>query len=105
MIVRQRWRMAAAQLTLWLVAAGAVSYFGQQAYVGAHGLVASRSMEIEIEQLSARLDGLKAVRAGLEHRIDLLSTDRLDPDLLDERAREDLGWISPDERVIQTPRG
>ena len=104
MIVRTRWRMAAAQLTLWIVAAGAVSYFGQQAYVGAHGLVASRSTEAEVAQLSLRLNELKATRESLEHRIDLLSTDRLDPDLLDEQARADLGWLSPDDRVIQIAR-
>jgi cell division protein FtsB len=92
MIVRTKWRMAAAQLTLWLVAGGAVAYFGQQAYVGAHGLVASRTMEVA---------ELKEARDGLEHRIDLLSTDRLDPDLLDEQAREDLGWVSPSDRVVQ----
>ncbi|MGA0531339.1 FtsB family cell division protein [Hansschlegelia sp. KR7-227] len=101
MIVRTKWRMAAAQLTLWLVAGGAVAYFGQQAYVGAHGLVASRTMEVEIESLSAKLAELKEARDGLEHRIDLLSTDRLDPDLLDEQAREDLGWVSPSDRVVQ----
>ena len=101
MIVRTRWRMAAAQLTLWIVAAGAVSYFGQQAYAGAHGLIASRSTEIEVQQLTAELEAVKADRAAIEHRIDLLSTDRLDPDLLDERARADLGWLRPDDRVIR----
>ncbi|HEY0292255.1 MAG TPA: septum formation initiator family protein [Hansschlegelia sp.] len=102
MIVRTKWRMAAAQLALWIIAAGAMSYFGQQSYVGAHGLVASRTTEIEIAALSAKLDALKAERAAIEHRIDLLSTDRLDPDLLDEQARADLGWINPDDRVITT---
>lgn len=101
MIVRTKWRMAAAQGTLWVVAAGAVAYFGQQAYVGAHGLVASRSMEAEIERLEARLAGIKTERAAIEHRIDLLSTERIDPDLLDEQARTDLGWISPSDRVLQ----
>jgi cell division protein FtsB len=102
MIVRTKWRMVAAQLTLWIVAAAAVSYFGQQAYAGAHGLVASRSTEAEIEQLEARLTAVKAERASLEHRIDLLSTERLDPDLLDEQARSDLGWLNPSDRVLQT---
>lgn len=100
MIIRTKWRMAAAQLALWLVAAGAVVYFGQQAYVGAHGLVASRSTEVEVAELTQRLDKLKAERAAIEHRIDLLSTERLDPDLLDEQARDDLGWLSPNDRVI-----
>jgi cell division protein FtsB len=101
MIVRTKWRMAAAQVTLWLVAAGAVAYFGQQAYVGDHGLVASRTMEAEIAQLEARLAAIKTERAGIEHRIDLLSAERLDPDLLDEQARSDLGWLSPADRVLQ----
>lgn len=101
MIVRTKWRMAAAQVTLWLVAAGAVSYFGQQAYVGDHGLVASRSMEAEIARLETRFAGVKAERAAIEHRIDLLSTDRIDPDLLDEQTRTDIGWISPKDRVLQ----
>ena len=102
MIVRTKWRMVAAQVTLWLVAAGAVAYFGQQAYVGDHGLVASRSMEQQIRQLDARLAEVKADRAAIEHRIDLLSNERIDPDLLDEQARSDLGWISPSERILQS---
>lgn len=101
MIVRTKWRMVAAQVTLWIVAAGAVAYFSQQAYVGDHGLVASRSMETEIGQLEARLAGIKAERSAIEHRIDLLSNERIDPDLLDEQARNDLGWISPNDRVLQ----
>ncbi|GLK80953.1 MULTISPECIES: FtsB family cell division protein [Methylopila] len=101
MIIRTRWRSAAAQLTLWLIAAGSVLYFSQQAYVGAHGLVASREFEAEIATLSAKLAELKAVREGFEHRIDLLSSDRLDPDLLDEQARADLGLLHPNDRVIQ----
>lgn len=102
MIVRTKWRMVAAQVTLWIVAAGAVAYFGQQAYVGDHGLVASRSMEQQIRQLDARLAEVKADRAAIEHRIDLLSNERIDPDLLDEQARSDLGWISPNDRVLQS---
>lgn len=101
MIVRNKWRMAAAQAALWIVAAGSVAYFGQQAYVGAHGLVASREMEAEIAQLEARLATVKAERAGVEHRIDLLSNERIDPDLLDQQARSDLGWISPNDRILQ----
>lgn len=101
MIIRTRWRSAVAQLTLWLVAAGAVLYFGQQAYVGAHGLVASREFEAEIETLTAQLNELKATRASFEHRIDLLRSERLDPDLLDEQARADLGWLHPNDRVVQ----
>lgn len=101
MIVRTKWRMAAAQATLWIVAAGAVTYFGQQAYVGDHGLVASRSMEAEIAQLETRLADVKSQRAAIEHRIDLLSTDRIDPDLLDEQTRTHIGWISPRDRVLQ----
>jgi cell division protein FtsB len=101
MIVRTKWRMIAAQVSLWIVAAGAVTYFGQQAYVGDHGLVASRSMEAEIAKLEARLAAVKTERAGIEHRIDLLSTERLDPDLLDQQARTDLGWLSPADRVLR----
>lgn len=101
MIVRTKWRIVAAQIVLWLVAAGAVAYFSQQAYVGDHGLVASRAMKTEIGQLEARLAAIKAERAAVEHRIDLLSTERIDPDLLDEQSRVDLGWISPYDRVLQ----
>lgn len=101
MIVRTKWRMVAAQLALWIVAVGAVTYFGQQAYVGAHGLVASKQMQEEIAKLDARLAEVKAERASVEHRIDLLSAERLDPDLLDEQARSDLGWLSPADRVLQ----
>jgi cell division protein FtsB len=101
MIIRPRWRATIVQLCLWLFAAGGVAYFGQQAYVGDHGLVASRSYEVEIEQLSSKLADLKATHDSFEHRIDLMRSEKLDPDLLDEQARIDLGWLHPDDRVIQ----
>jgi len=40
------------------------------------------------------------VREDLELHVDLLSSDHVDPDYLDELARRELGYAHPDEIII-----
>jgi cell division protein FtsB len=53
-----------------------------------------------IEGLEAKRDVIRAERQTIEHRVSQLRPQSLDPDLLDERAREVLGFAHPNERVI-----
>ena len=46
---------------------------------------------------------LAAERTRLEHRVQLLRPDSLDPDLLEERARDMLNYGSDDELLILLP--
>ena len=48
---------------------------------------------------------LKAERAHWERRVALLRSDRIDPDMLDERARALLGYVDPrDLTLLLNPR-
>lgn len=68
---------------------------------GKSGLQAGRDAMAEAETLSQDLAALRAERMELENLTRRLSPDYLDIDLLDERARDVLGYIRPDEIVIR----
>lgn len=73
------------------------------AYFAAHGLnsvTSQKLLEQEIAALEAERQKIKAVRDGLELHVDLLSSDHVDPDYLDELARRELGYAHPDEILI-----
>jgi cell division protein FtsB len=84
------------------MAAALVGYFGVNAYTGKYGLNARLELDQEIVALTTELARLKRERADSEHRISLLRPDRLDPDMLDERARYQLDYANPHDLVRMT---
>jgi cell division protein FtsB len=50
--------------------------------------------------MKGELAGLKAERAHWERKVSLLRADRIDPDMLDERARALIGYIDPHDLVL-----
>jgi cell division protein FtsB len=94
--MRRRFRHAAAPV----ICACAVVYFGYHAIQGDHGLITYLRYGQYIETLQAEYDRTLQSRQTLEHRVSLLRTKSLDPDLLEERARDVLGFAHPDDRVI-----
>src|SRR5690606_24138304 len=78
-------------------------YFAFHGYHGNYGLLAQRHFEQEIADLTIERDTLRAARSQREHRVGLLRADRLDPDLLDELARRDLGVVKPNDLVLLNP--
>lgn len=82
--------------------AGALAtYFTFAAVQGNHGLFQRIETEAEIVRLQAARDRLAADLATLENRTRRLSDAFLDLDLLDQQAREVLGYIRADEIVIR----
>ena len=77
------------------------SYFTFAAVQGNHGLFQRIETEAEIAQLRATRDRLAADLARIENRTLRLSDAFLDLDLLDQQAREVLGYLRPDELVIR----
>ncbi|GAC1643339.1 MAG: septum formation initiator family protein [Bradyrhizobium sp.] len=91
-------------LALYAIAAAIVGYFGVNAYTGKYGLNARQELDQEIVALTSELARLKQERADGEHRVSLLRSDRVDPDLLDERARYQLDYANPRDLVrVNTP--
>jgi cell division protein FtsB len=81
-----------------------VGYFVYHTVQGDHGLLARNRVAAELAAAEAQLATLKAEREALEHRVDLLSPEHFDLDMLDERARAMLNYAHPDELVIMRPR-
>lgn len=94
--MRRRLRHAAVPA----VCACAVAYFGFHAIQGDHGLVTYMRYGQYISTLQAEYAATVRARENLEHRVSLLRSQSLDPDLLEERARDILGFAHPDDRVI-----
>ena len=99
MVSRSRLKSFLTGVALYTMATALVSYFGVNAYTGKYGLNARQELDQEIVSLTDELARLKRERADSEHRVSLLRTDRLDPDMLDERARYQLDYANPHDLV------
>lgn len=76
------------------------AYLGYHVVTGTFGIESQREMLAEIRVLEARQAALEIEIDSYEHRIALLDPQRLDPDLLTERARALLGLVHPDDILI-----
>jgi len=100
MVTRNRLRAALTAIGLYIGAALLIGYFGINAYTGAHGLKAKQDLSQQMDELSKELARLRFERANWEHRVRLLRADRLDPDMLDERARAMLDYVHANDLVL-----
>ena len=100
MVIRTRLHRILQTVTLYAVAALMIAYFGFHAYHGDHGIRAKQEFLAEIAALNTELKGLKRERAEVERRVALMRTEALDPDMLDQRAREILNFADPRELVL-----
>jgi cell division protein FtsB len=104
MVSRARLKSFLTGLALYAMAAALIGYFGVNAYTGKYGLNARQELDQEIIALTSELARLKRERADSEHRVSLLRSDRVDPDMLDERARYQLDYANPRDLVrVATP--
>ena len=99
MVSRARLKSFLTGLALYTMAAAMVGYFGVNAYTGKYGLNARQELDQEIIALTSELARLKRERAEGEQRVSLLRSDRVDPDMLDERARYQLDYANPHDLV------
>lgn len=102
MVSRNRLKSVLTGLALYTIAAAIVGYFGVNAYTGKYGLNARQELDQEIIALTSELVRLKQERAEGERRVSLLRSDRVDPDMLDERARYQLDYANPRDLVRST---
>ena len=105
MVSRSRLKSFLTGLVLYTIAAAMIGYFGVNAYTGKYGLNARQELDQEIVALTSELARLKRERAEGEQRVSLLRSDRVDPDMLDERARYQLDYVNPHDLVrTSTPK-
>ena len=100
MVIRPRIRAFLAALGLYTLAALFIGYFGINAYTGNRGILAKQDLDQRIADLNSELDAARAERARWERRVALLKADRLDPDMLDERARQLLDYADPRDVTV-----
>lgn len=79
---------------------GALAYLGYHFFEGERGLKASWSVEQRLAKAEAERKSLMAERQRLEGRVALLREDTLDRDMLDERLRQMLNLVQPNDIVI-----
>src|SRR5271170_3890833 len=101
MVTRKRLRSILTALGLYVVAALLIGYFWVNAYNGNHGLRAKQDIDQQIAALTAELDSLQIERGVWQRRIELLKPPAIDRDMLDQRARELLGYAAPDELILR----
>lgn len=105
MVTRRRLRSILTALGLYLMAALLIGYFGVNAVSGNHGLKAKQDIDRQIETLSAELSRLQIEAAQWQRRIELLKSNGLDPDMLDERARAQLDYVHANDLTLMTDAG
>ena len=91
--------LAGAVLQITLILVG--GYFGLAAIQGDSGLFERIQIEAEAAELRFELAALQAETANLETLTRRMSDTFLDLDLLDEQAREILGYLRADEIVLR----
>ncbi len=102
MVTRRRLRSFFTALGLYAIAALFIGYFAVNAFSGNHGLLAKQQLEEQIAELTAEFGRADVERLQWERRVSLLRSDRLDPDLLDERARAELHYMHPREVTLKS---
>ncbi|MGE3770871.1 MAG: septum formation initiator family protein [Bdellovibrionales bacterium] len=78
-------------------------YFTYHAVYGTQGLRREQVLAKDVQAKQEELDKLHAEREALEKRTQGLRPESIDPDMLDEEARKQLGYGKDGEKVILTP--
>jgi len=105
MVTHRRRRSILTALALYILAAAFIGYFAVNAFTGNHGLHAQQDLEQQMASIKDELEALKAERAEWEQRVSLLRSDRIDPDMLEERGRALLDYVDPrDVTLLLKPR-
>jgi cell division protein FtsB len=80
-----------------------VGYFIYLTLLGNQGWFAMLRAQHEVSVQETTLEKLQKERAELQHKTQLLRSNNLDPDLLEEKSRELLNYSKPNEIIILTP--
>jgi cell division protein FtsB len=100
------WRMIRRKfdLVVMIVCLSLLGYFAWHAFHGPRGFAYQARLEARAHDLSGQLDAIRKERDRLEKRVSLMRPDSIDPDMLDELARANLGYGKPGDLVIMTTR-
>ena len=88
-----------------LIGLALVAYFTYHIISGERGLIAWLQLEQKVVQAEKTAQNTARLRAVLEHRVGLLRSDQLDPDMLEELAREILNLGRENEILLISVSG
>jgi cell division protein FtsB len=97
--IRRRGRYILPQVLL----AATIGYFGYHIIQGERGVLAWLQLEKELRIAQANVAVLNHEKDQLDHRVNLLRPNSLDPDLLEERARVLLNYARDGEMLVLLP--
>lgn len=82
-----------------IVSMALLGYFAWHGWKGPRGFAYRDRLEAQVAQLEDRYAQADAARQHLEHRVSLMRPDSIDPDMLDELARDELEMTGPSDVV------
>ncbi len=88
---------------LTLFGISVVTYFCYHMISGERGIIAYFKLNNEISAVQNELESVRAERINLEHKANLLKSNSLDLDLLEERSKEVLGYAKAQETLVISP--
>ncbi|MBD9526904.1 MULTISPECIES: septum formation initiator family protein [Paracoccus] len=94
-------RLSISALVFFAIMALLAVYFAFAAVQGPSGVLRREQLKADTRELVAQRDKLQAEVNRMKNLTRRLSDDYLDLDLLDERARDVLGFLRPDEIIIR----
>lgn len=94
-------RLSISALVFFIIMALLALYFAFAAVQGPSGVLRREQIKADTRELLAQRAKLQAEVDRMRNLTHRLSDDYLDLDLLDERARDILGYLRPDEIIIR----
>lgn len=88
------------QLTVLLCCLGLTATFAHHSIYGRHGLEARRQLIERSNLLDFEIRSLEAVRSGLERDVALLAPELPNTDIVEEIARDELGFVAPTDTLM-----
>jgi len=99
LVNKHRWQTIASAL-----GACVVGYFIYHTVQGDRGWLAMVRLQQQVHVAEDGLSQLQKDRQQLEHRVQLMRPESMDPDLLDEKSRELLDYSKPGDVIVLTPK-
>ena len=88
------------QLAVTLACMSLTAYFVYHIRYGRHGLEARSELQERSALLDFEVRGLEAVRTRLRHDVALLSPEIPNADIVEETARDVLGYVRADDKIV-----
>jgi len=77
-----------------------IGYFVWHGTKGPRSFANYERLQVKIASLEKKLAAARAKREAFDHRVNLLRPENVDPDMVDELARQELGFAAPGDLIV-----